>query len=127
MNGIYHDTHIDGDVQLSTLAQRPDSDLSVFFPPRSGSQGKDGEHQLPLSKQQRVLSDTDKAYSSQNVSVFLLCAAVHAPIFFPLAVVKPQHHIHPLLPQVLSGLLQLWHRQDPADFECPSFLDFKVG
>jgi len=24
MNGVYHDTHIDGDVQLSTIAQRND-------------------------------------------------------------------------------------------------------
>jgi len=35
MNGVYHDTHMEDDVQLSTLAQRPDSDLSVFFPLRS--------------------------------------------------------------------------------------------
>ena len=62
MNGVYHDTHIDGDVQLSTLAQRPDSDLSVFFPPRSGSQANVGQHQPPLAKQQKVHSDADKAY-----------------------------------------------------------------
>jgi len=85
----------DGDVQLSTLAQQPDSDLSVFFPPRPGSQAKDGEHKPPLSKQQKVHSDTDKAYLSQNVSVFLLCAVVDALIFChsPLS-----HHLQPLLP-----------------------------
>ena len=91
MNGVYHNTHIDGDVQLSTLAQRPDSDLSVFFPSRSGSQEKGGEHQLP--KQQRMLSDTNKAYSSQSVSVFLLYAAVHAPIFFHSPLSNPQHYL----------------------------------
>ena len=51
MNNICHDTHMeDGDVQLSTLAQQPDSDLSVLFPPRSGLQAKDGEHKPPLAK-----------------------------------------------------------------------------
>ena len=88
MNGICHDTHMeDGDVQLSTLAQQPES---------------------------------------QNVSVFLLCAVVDALIFFHSPLSNPQHHFQPLPPQVLSGLLQIWHRQDPADFECMYSLDFKV-
>ena len=127
MNGIFHATHMeDGDVQLSTLAQRPDSDLSVFFPPRSGSQERDGEHQAPLSKQQRVHSDADEAYPSQNVSVSLLCAVVNALILCHLPLSNPQHHLQPLLPQVLLRLLQVWHRQDPAGFECTYSLDFKV-
>ena len=37
-----------------------------------------------------------------------MCAAVHAPIFFHSPLSNPQHHLH-LLPQVLSGLLQVWH------------------
>ena len=86
MSGIFHDTHIeDGDVQLSTLAQQPES---------------------------------------QNVSVFLLCAVVDALIFFHSPLSNPQHHFQPLPP--LSRLLQIWHRQDPADFECMYSLDFKV-
>ena len=88
----------DGDVQLSTLAQQPDSDLSVFLPPRPGSQAKDGEHKPPLAKQQKVHSDTDKAYLSQNVSVFLLCAVVDALIFCHSPLSNPQHHLQLLLP-----------------------------
>ena len=97
----------DGNVQLSTLAQQPDSDLSVFFPPRSGSQARDGEYLPPLAKQQRALSDADKAYPSQNVSVFLSCASVDALIFCHSPLSNAQHHLQPLLPQVLSGLLQV--------------------
>jgi len=127
MNGICHDTHMeDGDAQLSTLAQQPDIDLSVFFPPHSGSQAKDGEHQPSLAKQKRVHSDVDKANLSQKVSIFLLCAVVDALIFFHSPLSNPQHHLHPLPPQVLSGLLQIWHRQDPAGLECMYSLDFKV-
>ena len=62
----------------------------------------------------------------ENVSVFLLCAFVDAPIFCRSPLSNSQHHLQSLLPQVLSGLLQLWHRQDPADFECMYSLDFKV-
>ena len=39
MNGICHGIHVeDGDAQLSSPAQQPDSDLSVLFPPCSGLQ-----------------------------------------------------------------------------------------
>ena len=82
----------DGDVQL---AQQPDS---VFFPPRPGSQAKDGEHQPLLAKQQKVHSDADKAYLSQNVSVFLLCAVVDALIFCHSPLSNAQHHLQLLLP-----------------------------
>jgi len=52
MSGVYHDIHMeDGDFQLSTLPQRPDSDFSVLFSPRPGLQAKDEEHQPPLAKQ----------------------------------------------------------------------------
>ena len=60
----------DGDVQLSTLAQQPDSDFSVFLPPHSGLQAKDGEHQPPLAKQQKVHSDADKAYLKSKRECF---------------------------------------------------------
>jgi len=83
MNGICHDTHMeDGDVQLSTLAQQPES---------------------------------------QNVSV-RHCRRAN---LFPLAIVKSATPSSASV-TVSAGLLQIWHRQDPADFECMYSLDFKV-
>jgi len=60
-----------------------------------------------LLQSSRVLSDADKAYLSQNVSVFLLCAVVDALILCHLPLSNPQLHLQPLPPQVLSGLLQV--------------------
>jgi len=66
-----------------------------------------------------------EAYLSRNVSVFISYAVVDALIFCHSPLSSPQHHLQPLLPQVLSGLLQVLHRQDPAGFECTYSLDFK--
>jgi len=52
----------------------------ISFSRYSESQAKDEEHQLPPAKRQRAHSDAVKA--SQNVSVFLSCAAVGALIFY---------------------------------------------
>jgi len=51
-----------------------------------------------LSQSSRVHSDADKAYPSQKVRVFLLCAVVDALIFFHSPLSNPQHHLQPLPP-----------------------------
>jgi len=43
----------------------------------------------------------------------------------PLAIVKSATP-SPASVTVSAGLLQIWHRQDPAGFECMYYLDFKV-
>jgi len=58
MKGVHHDIHMeDRDAQLSTPAQRSDSDLNVSSLPRSVFQVKDRKPQPPAAKQQRVHSD----------------------------------------------------------------------
>jgi len=58
-NSICYDIDMeDGDAQLSTPAQRPDSNLSVLFSPRLGSYAKDGEHELPPAKPSRKYCQT---------------------------------------------------------------------
>ena len=72
-NGVFHDTDVhmeDADAQPSTPAQQSDNAFSGSFPPRSGSQAKDEEHQPPPAKRPRVHSDADKASLTQNVGVF---------------------------------------------------------
>jgi len=62
-DSVCHDVHVgDGDIQLSTLAQQSDSDLSVSFPPRLGLQAEDGEHQPPLSKRPRMQLGANRAF-----------------------------------------------------------------
>ena len=83
-------------------------------------------HLLQSSRKYIQTQITHIKSECENVSVFLLCAFLDALIFCRSPLSNSQHHLRSLLPQVLSGLLQLWHRQDPADFECMYSLDFKV-
>ena len=56
MNGICHGIHVeDGDAQLSSPAQQPDSDLSVLSPPRSGLQRMGSISHLLQSNREYIL------------------------------------------------------------------------